>query len=86
MSDSHSICLPRAVISAASERAEKQGLSTEDFVMQILMRELEIGPDERTVLAYDAAEPGFPSVLEREEDESDEHYQNRSSALRALFP
>jgi len=61
-------------------------VSTEDFVMQVLMGELEMDPQSSTILAYDAAEPGSQGTVIREDYESDERYDARSSTLRMLFP
>ncbi|CCD91780.1 conserved hypothetical protein [Bradyrhizobium sp. ORS 375] len=37
MSDMESICLARSVIVAAAQRAEREGLSVEDYVMRVLL-------------------------------------------------
>ncbi|ABD08597.1 hypothetical protein RPB_3904 [Rhodopseudomonas palustris HaA2] len=86
MSEFATLSLTRTVIDAAADRARQQGLTTEDYVMQVLLRELEIGPNELILLAYDAARPGSGFVLDRDSDESDDDYQARSSTLDRLFP
>jgi hypothetical protein len=85
MSDIESICLERSIIVAAAERAEREGLSVEDYVMRVLMREMELDPRSRTILAYDAIGAGSDFVLDREEGESDTAYEARREALGMLF-
>lgn len=86
MSELATISIDQDVVTAAANRAKQQGLTTEDYVMQVLLRDMERDPDEKTILAYDATHLDAPFVLDREEGESDEHYENRSSTLRKLFP
>jgi len=74
------------LIAAVADRAEQQGLSTEEYVALTLRRALELSSDETTILVYDATEPGTPFVVDREDGESDERYEARSSAFRSLFP
>ncbi|MGY3451255.1 hypothetical protein [Bradyrhizobium sp. USDA 4353] len=85
MSDMETICLSRSVVVAAAERAEREGLSVEDYVMRVLLREMELDPGERTILAYDAVQQGSDFVLDREDGESDEAFAARRSALGMLF-
>jgi hypothetical protein len=74
------------LVAAVADRAKQQGLSTEEYVTLTLRRALELSPNEKTVLVYDAAEPGTPFIVDREDGESDERYEARSSAFRSLFP
>ncbi|WLB88042.1 hypothetical protein [Bradyrhizobium japonicum] len=85
MSGQATISIDRDIVTAATDRA-KQGLTIEDYVMQVLLRDMERDPGERNILAYDAAGPGSQFMMTREEGESDEHYEIRSSTLRMLFP
>jgi hypothetical protein len=75
-----------AVAKAAADRAKEQGLTTEDYVSQLLQRDMEREVGERSILAYDCAEPGSEFVLDREEGESDTSYDDRSSHFSKLFP
>ncbi|MGJ4994846.1 hypothetical protein [Bradyrhizobium sp. HKCCYLR20261] len=84
MSDMESICLARSVVAAAAQRAEREGLSVEDYVMRVLLREMELDPRELAILAYDAA-AGSDFVLDREDGESDEAFEARRAALGMLF-
>jgi hypothetical protein len=83
MSDTESICLERSIVAAAARRAEREGLSVEDYVMRVLLREMERDPRETTILAYDAAGSDF--VLAREAGESEENYEARRATLGMLF-
>ncbi|MGJ4947653.1 hypothetical protein [Bradyrhizobium sp. HKCCYLS20291] len=85
MSDTEIISLEKSVIIAAAERAEREGLSIEDYIMRVLMREMELDARGRTILAYDAVGSATAFVLEREEGESDEAYEARREALGMLF-
>ena len=80
------IRIDSTVAKAAADRAKEQGLTTEDYISQLLMRDMERSVDEKSILAYDCAEPGSEFVLDREEDESDDSYNDRSSHLGKLFP
>jgi len=86
MTDIATLRIASKVVAAAADRAKQQGLTTEDFVMQVLLRELETDPNERSLLAYDAADPASDFVIERGSDESAEDYEARSSTLNRLFP
>jgi hypothetical protein len=86
MGERATINIDRAVATAAANRARQQGLTTEDYVSQLLLRDLEREPGEKSILAYDCAEPGSEFVLDREQGESDESYDNRSSHFSKLFP
>lgn len=86
MSGQATISIDRDIVTAATNRTKQQGLTIEDYVMQVLLRDMERDPGERNILAYDAAGPGSQFVMTREEGESDEHYEMRSSTLRMLFP
>jgi len=80
------ISIDSAVAKAAAERAKEQGLTTEDYVSQLLLRDMERSAAEKSILVYDCAEPGSEFVLDREEGESDDSYRDRSSHLGKLFP
>lgn len=80
------ISIDRTVAKAAADRAKEQGLTTEDYVSQLLLRDMERKPGEKSILAYDHSEPGSEFVLDRAEGESDESYESRASHLGKLFP
>ena len=86
MGELATINIDRAVAAAAANRAKQQGLTTEDYVSQLLLRDLEREPGEKSIIAYDHAERGTEFVLDREEGESDESYDDRSSHFSKLFP
>ncbi|BAM88650.1 conserved hypothetical protein [Bradyrhizobium oligotrophicum S58] len=85
MSDLESICLERSVVVAVARRAEREGLSVEDYVMRVLLREMELDLGDKTFLSYDAVGAGSAFVLDREEGESDETYEARRATLGMLF-
>jgi hypothetical protein len=80
------ISIDSAVAKAAADRAKEQGLTTEDYVSQLLLRDMEREVGEKSILAYDCAEHGSEFVLDREEDESVVSYDDRSSHFAKLFP
>jgi hypothetical protein len=80
------ISIDSAVGKAAADRAKEQGLTTEDYVSQLLLRDMERSVGEKSILAYDCAEPDSEFVLDREEDESDDSYRDRASHFGKLFP
>jgi hypothetical protein len=82
MGEFATISIDRAVATAAANRAKQQGLTTEDYVSQLLLRDMERDPGEKSILAYDHAERGSEFILDREDGESDE----RSSHFNKLFP
>jgi hypothetical protein len=86
MGELAAIKIDRAVAAAAANRAKQQGLTTEDYVSQLLLRDMEREPSENSILAYDHAEPESEFVLDRDEGESDEGYDDRSSHFSKLFP
>jgi hypothetical protein len=86
MGELATINIDRAVATAAANRAKQQGLTTEDYVSQLLLRDMEREPGEKSILAYDLAEPESKFVLDREEGESDASYEDRSSHFSKLFP
>jgi hypothetical protein len=81
-----SISIDSAVAKAAADRAKEQGLTTEDYVSQLLRRDMEREVDEKSILAYDCAEPGSKFVVDREDGESNDSYEDRSSHFGKLFP
>jgi len=85
MGELASINIDPAVATAAADRAKQQGLTTEDYVSQLLLRDLERQRGEKSILAYDCAEPESGFVLDREERESDVSYDDRSSHFSKLF-
>jgi hypothetical protein len=85
MSDMENICLARSVVLAAAQRAEREGLSVEDYVMRVLLREMELDLRDKTILFYDAAESGADFMLDREDGESEEAFESRRAALGMLF-
>ena len=85
MGELASISLDRAVATAAANRAKQQGLTTEDYVSQLLLRDMEREPGEKSILAYDLAEPESEFVLDRADGESNESYDDRSSHFSKLF-
>jgi len=80
------IRIDSTVAKAAADRAKEQGLTTEDYVSQLLLRDMEREVGEQSILAYDCAEPGAEFLLDREEGESDASYDDRSSHLSKPFP
>jgi hypothetical protein len=86
MGELATINIDRDVAMAAADRAKQQGLTTEDYVSQLLLRDMEREPGEKSILAYDHADPGSEFVLDREEGESDESFDDRSSHFSKLFP
>ena len=86
MGELASISIDRAVATAAANRAKQQGLTTEDYVSQLLLRDMEREPGEKSILAYDLAEPESEFVLDRADGESNESYDDRSSHFSKLFP
>lgn len=86
MNDQDTIAISRSVISAAAQRAKQSGLSTEDFVTQVLLRELEVDPEDRVILAYDAVGSNEEFAIDRVERETDQQYETRAAALKMLFP
>ena len=86
MGELATINIDRAVAVAAANRAKQQGLTTEDYVSQLLLRDMEREPGEKSILAYDHADPESEFVLDREEGENDESYDDRSSHFSKLFP
>jgi hypothetical protein len=85
MGEFATISIDRAVVTAVANRAKQQGLTTEEYVSQLLMRDMEREPGEVSILAYDHAEPGSELILDREEGESDESYEQRSSHFSKLY-
>jgi hypothetical protein len=86
MGELATINIDRAVAKAAAKRAKQQGMTTEDYVSQLLLRDMEREPGEKSILAYDHAAPESEFVLDREEGESAESYEDRSSHFGKLFP
>ncbi|WP_284420879.1 MULTISPECIES: hypothetical protein [unclassified Bradyrhizobium] len=85
MSETETICLTRSIVLAAARHAEREGLSVEDYVMRVLLREMELDVRDPTILAYDAAEAGSGFTLDREDGESEEAFESRKAALGLLF-
>lgn len=85
MGEFATISIDRAVVTAAADRAKQQGLTTEEYVSQLLLRDMEREPGETSILVYDHAEPGSEFILDREEGESDDSYEDRSSHFNKLF-
>jgi hypothetical protein len=86
MGELATINIDRSVATAAADRAKQQGLTTEEYVSQLLLRDMEREPGEKSILAYDHADTGSEFVLDRAESESDEAYEDRSSHFSKLFP
>ena len=86
MGDLATINVSRAVADAAAQRAKQQGLSTEDYLSELVLRDVERVPGEKSILIYDYLESGTEFVLDREEGETDEHYEARVSHFNKLFP
>ena len=80
------INIDRAIATAAANRAKQQGLTIADYVSQLLLRDMEREPGERSVLAYDHVELQAEFVIDREEGESNESYDDRSAHFSNLFP
>lgn len=86
MGDLATINISQAAADAAAERAKQQGLTTEAYLSELVFRDVERAPGEQSILAYDHLEPGADFVLNREDGETDEHYQARVSHFNKLFP
>jgi hypothetical protein len=80
------ISINRAVATAAAKRAKQQGLTTEDYVSQLVLRDIEREPGEKSILACDHAELESGFILDRQEGESDASYDDRSFHFSKLFP
>jgi hypothetical protein len=86
MGDLATINISRAAADAAAERAKQQGLTTEAYLSELVLRDVERAPGEKSILVYDHLVSGAEFVLDREEGETDEHYQARVSHFSKLFP
>jgi hypothetical protein len=86
MGEFPTIKIDPAAAAAAADRARQQGMTTKEYVSQLVLRDAERTPGEKSILAYDCAEPGSDFVLDREEGESDQSYEDRSSHIAKLFP
>jgi len=85
MVDLATINISRAAADAAAERAKQQGLTTEDYLSQLVLRDVERAPGEKSILAYDHLEADSEFVMNREEGESDENYTDRVSHFNKFF-
>jgi hypothetical protein len=85
MGELATINIDRVVASAVADRAKLLGLTTEEYVSQVLLRDMEREPGEMSILAYDHVELEAEFVLDREEGESNESYDDRSAHLGNLF-
>ncbi|MBR1195582.1 hypothetical protein JQ634_01395 [Bradyrhizobium sp. AUGA SZCCT0240] len=85
MGELATINIDRAVATAAANRAKQQGLTTEEYVSQLLLRDMEREPGEMSILAYNHVDLEAEFVLDREEGESDESYDDRSAHFSKLF-
>jgi hypothetical protein len=85
MTDFATVNIDRAAAAAAAERARQQGLSTEEYLSDLVFRDTERAPGETSILVYDYLETEADFVLVRE-GESDESYAARASHFNKLFP
>ncbi|CCD89097.1 conserved protein of unknown function [Bradyrhizobium sp. ORS 285] len=85
MSEVKTICLTRSIILAAARHAERDGLSVEDYVMRVFLREMELDIRAPAILVHDAAEAGAGFALDREQGESEEAFESRKAMLGLLF-
>jgi hypothetical protein len=86
MGDLATINISRAAADAAAERAKQQGLTTEEYLAELVFRDVEREPGERNILVYDQLASQQEFVLDREEAETDESYEARVSHFTKLFP
>ena len=85
MRDVATINIDRAAADAAAERAKQQGLTTEDYLSGLVFRDVERGPDEKSILAYDHLETGPEFVLDREEGETEESYRGSQELIESGY-
>ena len=57
MGERATIRIDSAVVAAAANRATLPGLATEDYVSQLVLRDMAREPGESSILAYDPVEP-----------------------------
>jgi hypothetical protein len=50
MSQLATLALNSDVVAAAADRGKQQGLTTEEYVMQVLLRDMELDPSEKAIL------------------------------------
>jgi hypothetical protein len=85
MSDLARIEIERDVADAATRRAAEEGLTVTAYVSLLLRRSFERAPDEESVLVYDHVDAGGEIHIDREPDEDDESYSQRSALYGSLF-
>lgn len=85
MGELATINIDRVVASAAADRAKLLGLTTDEYVSQLLLRDMEREPRERSILVYDHVELEAEFALDRHEGESNKSYDDRSAHFSNLF-
>jgi hypothetical protein len=85
MSDLAKIEIERDVADAAARRAADEGLTVTEYISLLLRRSFERSPGEESVLVYDHVDDAGASCIDREQNEDDESYLNRSALYDRLF-
>jgi hypothetical protein len=85
MSNLARIEIERDVADAAARRAEEEGLTVTAYVSLLLRRSFERAPGEESILAYDHVANTGDLQIDREPDEDEESYRQRSALYGTLF-
>jgi len=85
MSDLAQIEIERDVADTAARRAAAQGLTVTEYVSLLLRRSFERAPGEESVLVYDHVDERGDIRIDREPNEDDESYRQRSALYGNLF-
>lgn len=85
MSDLARIEIERDVADTAARRAAEEGLTVSAYVSLLLRRSFERVPGEQSVLVYDHVDDSDEAHIDREPDEGDESYNQRTALYDSLF-
>lgn len=85
MSDLARIEIERDVADAAARRAAEEGLTVTAYVSLLLRRSFERASGEESVLVYDQVDDGGEIHIDRELDEDERSYNQRSALYGSLF-
>jgi hypothetical protein len=85
MNNVATIQIDRDVVDVAARRAAEEGLSTSDFITQLLRRSFERALGEESILVYDHSEGNEEFTLSREAGETEEEYNRRAAHFSGLF-
>lgn len=85
MSDLARIEIERDVADTAARRAAAEGLTVSAYISLLLRRSFERAPGEESVLVYDHVGDRGEVHVDREPDEGDESYNQRSALYDSLF-